>query len=441
MIGAIRTWIIIAVLGAGCVGAAGLYGPHLMKNMFPQFFIARAAVNLTREVTINTDTLQAIPSMIEEIRHNSWRQEMTVGIDRLEGDFISNIDPTILAVAPMLSLNNISRWDNTREAFASELILQMAATTVASVDLHLERELIAVYIPMLFDFSITTDPRHVGSDWDSSVLGSIVSPGMIDDQLFYQIYEEILFESGEEIDFTKFADSLIELARHITFEYSGRQTPDDIGRVVDVYYLTIPANYAETSMDIIVPGTSFTDDLKLIVYIDGSRIIGVDIEAWLSIDRIQFAKSSYFRFPEASHVQFEIVILEGLDLMYSVDGYLDFHEGAGYQAASFDINLVRSHDLLSSVLTFPTVAGAKGRVQWFPQDHRIAADVNQLSVSWQDNMVSVNVRYLIYSDNEPVIFDKNNARPLTDLNIFDLLGVYARFESSPLGGLLGSLLP
>ena len=441
MVGTIKTWIIIAVIGAGCIGAAGLYGPGLMKNMFPQFFIARAAVNLSREVMTGTETLQTIPAMIEGILRESWRKEIILGIDHLEGDIVSNIDTSILAVAPMLSLRNVSRWDNIREAFEAELALQMAVTTIVSADLHLERELIAVNIPMLFDFGITADPRRLGSDWDNSILGSILFPGMIDDELFYQLYEDILFEPGEEIDFSGFTASLAELAKHIEFEYAGRQTLDDTEQMVDVFYLTIPANYAEASLDIIIQGAGFTDDLTLIVYVDGSRMVGVDFEAGIIIENTQITKNSHFRFPEAGRVQFEIIMLENLGFMHSANGYLVFDNGPGYYVVSFDINFVGRRDILVSTLTFPFTAGANGRVRLYPQEKRIEADFNNLSLSWQDNDVSVNIRYLLRSDNEPVIFDKSNARPLTDLNIFDLLGVYTRLEGSPLSGFFGSLLP
>ena len=442
MVGTIRTWIILVAVGAGCVGAAGLYGPHIMKNMFPQFFVARAMVNLTRDIALDTEVLQAIPIMIEEIRHESWRQELTLRINHLEGDIASNVDPSILAVAPMASLRNVSRWDSAREAFAAELALQMAATTILSADFHLDRERIAVYIPMLFDFSLTADPHQLVSDWNNSIFGSFLSPGAIDDEMFYQIYEEIFFEPGDGVDFLEFSASLVNLAMQIEFEYAGRQTLDDTDQTVDVFYLTVPVDYAEASADILIQGVSFTEAPVFVVYVNGSRLAGVDFEARFGIENIQITKSGYMRFQETGSVQFEIIFLEeGLNFMYSASGYMVFDGGPGYQNVSFDINFVYMQNILASVFTAPFTVGANGEVRLSPQDKRIEADFNNLSLSWQDNDVSVNIRYLLQSNSEPVIFDESNARLLTDLNIFDLLGVYSRFEGSPLSEFIGSLLP
>ena len=441
MISAIRIWVVVVVIGVGCIGAAGLYGPYLAKTMLPQFFVMRAVVNLTQEIGVNAETLQVIPVMAEEIRNESWRQELTLRIDQLEVDILPNIDPAILSVAEVLSFRNISRWDSNREAFAAELAVQMAVTTVASADLYLDRELIAVYIPMLFDFSIMVDPRRLGSEWDDSIFGNVLSPDLMEDELFYQMYEEMLFDPREEIDFEEFVNSLAGLAMYVEFEYAGRQNFNDTDQIVDVFHLTVPENYIRDIVGIVIQDARFTDDLALVLYINGNQLLGMDFVARLNIDNSQFVKSGFLHFLEAGRIQFEVILLEGIRSMQSANGYLVFEGGSRYQSVSFDVNLIGNRYPASSLLTTPSTVSADGRVRLFPQDKRIEADINNLSLVWQDNYVSVNIRYQLQIRDEAVIFDKNNARLLTDLNLFDLLGLYARFGSSPLGGVIGNLLP
>lgn len=448
MIGTIRVWIIVTIIGASCVGAAGIYGPQVARNIIPQFFVARAMLNLAQEVTPEANNMQAAVELIETILNDSWRQDLVVGVNHLEGDISTHIDPSILAAVPMTSLRSIVRWDNTREAFEAEMALQMAATTIASAALYLDRDMIAVNIPLLFDFGLTVNPRRLGSEWDASLLGGMLFSGIIDDQSFYQIYTEIIFDPMEQVetDISGFISSMPELLRHIDFEYGGRQNLDDdiIVGSIDVFYLTVPVFQLNTSAKHLMEDITFVEDLNITLFINGRQVVGIDYETRVEVNRLALSQSGQIRFTEARQIQFEVISLEaGMDFMHSVQGNLSFDEGMGYQSISFDINLAERRQLLSSthVPRDFFAINMEGQMRLSPQYNRIEADLRDLSVYWQNSEISLNARYTIQVDNTPVIFDNSNTKPLTDLNLFDLLGVYTRLEDSPLGGMLGSLLP
>ena len=444
MIGTIRVWIIIAAIGAGCVGAVGVYGPRLARSTAPQFFVARAMLTLAQGVMPEIENLQAFSDLIEAFNNGVWRQELRLGINQLEGEITSNIDPSILSAAPMFTLKNVTRWDNVQEAFAAELALQMATTTIVNADLYLDRERMIVNIPMLFDFGLTVDPRRLGSDWDASLIGGMLLPGIIDDEAFYQMYMEMLFSPREEADLSGFIASMPELLRHMDFEYGGRHAIDDFEQRVDIFYLTIPKYQVNASIGYVISGVDFTDDITLVLHINGRHVLGIDYKTSIDVNHLQLAQSGHIRFTEElGQLQFELVSLEsGMDSMHSIHGTLLFSDGPGHQAISFNINFTENRDLLSSrgppQPSF--IASLEGKIQIYPQDYRIEADFRNLSISWQSSDISLIAQYAIQVDNEPVIFDDTNSRALTDLNIFDLLGMYARIEGSPLGGMLGDFL-
>ena len=410
--------VALCIVGGGAVAA--MYVTPLGRNMFPQFFVARAATNTVRDFMPLVDSVRAI---IPQIQNSSLRHESTVGISRLEGRLAQNIPPAAISVFPMVSLRNVTLSD--RDAFFTELFLQMAATPIFNANLHLERGRAAVGLPMLFDYNIIVDPRHLGRDIDASIFGDTIVPrGMIDDELFYRIYSNILFAPRDEIDINAFISILTELALHINFEYSGQEED------ADVFNLTIPQNRANTALSSslnalgihIAADFAVTEDIPVILTIADNRLSAINFIAPIDISGVRFAPMFQLNFPEAGRVQIEIIELT--------------------QRMQLDL-AVQNNDIAitSSVEDTNFSASATGTITLVPDAWRVEADFRNLSLQTSELDIALHARYMMTENTAPVLFDSTNARHLTDLNILDLLGALARIEESPLGGILGGVLP
>ena len=442
MVGNVRTWLVVSVLGLACAGAAGVvYGPGIARNVLPQFFLARAAAVTAQEFLPSLETAY---SMVPRIQNEALRQELTLGMNSVAGPIVQNVDPAILALAPMLSLRNVSRWDMHNNTFAADLALQMAATILLSANFQLEPDRIAFNVPMLFDQSLVVNPRRLGSEWDESILGGLLFPGLIDDQLFYQFYHDTFFGRMEEINLSAFFASLPGLLLDTDFEFLGQELLDDSEQEVDTFRITVPAERANNSWSLLVNeinipqlAQSLTyEDLIVIAYVRSNRLVGVNLIA-ASPD---LSHNIILRFPEAGNVQFELISYGDMEEAYSFEqsasGYMSMHERSGHHAISFTIatsSQINAFSLYS--------LGAQGNIRLFPDVWRVEADVQALNFSSEDIDISLNARYFLFADTEPVLFFDDDARLLTDLNIFDLLGMYTRIESSPLAGIFGNLLP
>jgi hypothetical protein len=358
-----------------------------------------------------------------------------LGLNHLRG--IEGLDPAILSAAPMLSLRNVLRWDSARNAYAASVSLQMAVTTLLSADLHLDQDIIAVNIPLLFDHSITMDPRRLGSEWDSSIPGSMLAPGIIDDAMFYYMYSSI-FDRREEVDIAAFISSLAALAANTGFYYEGRGS--EIAE--DVFLLTVPASYANASANILLPGgINFVEDLDITMFTGRNRLAGMDFEARADIGSpSHILLRGQIRFPDTGRAEFAFQSFEeAYGYLETLDGYLSLDDTTGNQTISFTVD-AEGHGDLSTEPRPNYSAGAEGTIRLFPEAWRAEADFSRLSIAIPGADLSLNLRYMVMPDNEPVIFDAEGARLLTDLNIFDLLGMYARIEGSPLGGIIGDFL-
>jgi|GEM_PF-2193174 len=422
-----RTWIAVTIIGLICVGAAGvIYGPRLARTMVPQLYLARAAAVTVQEFRPAFDTaLEMLPKLQgEQLRH-----ELTLGLNNLQGDLVRNLDPGILSTVPMLSLRNVIRRDKVNDSFAADIGLQMAATPIVNVGLHLDRERIAVNVPLLFDHSIIVNPHRLGSDLTNSVLGTFIPPGMVDDAQFYWMYDNVLFDVTEPIDLSEFFATLPGLFLSMEFEYLGRNEFDEF-RVV------VPAEQANRSwgallgsfpdIDLVMFASQLTeDDIAVTALVGGGRLVGLSFELYDNTEEIIITS------PEAGSLNFRHSLTTDI---FS-------------QATNIGLNVSdeRTHQAIS--VNADTEAGgmvsgsAEIDLRLFPEAWRLEADVRSLSVSVPSLDIVLHARYMLMPDTEPILFHDEHARLLTDLNIFDLLGVYARIGSSPLGGILGNLLP
>ena len=404
-----------------CVGAAAIYGPTLARQMFPQFFVLRAAANLTREIIPENQALQ-LPVLLSEILRDSWRQEFIIGLNRLETD-IADIDPNIMSAAQILSLRNVVRWDRVQNVYAAELALQMAATPLISADFHFNEERIAVTVPMLLDQSLTINPRRFGGELRESILGTFIQADEIDDALFYEIYSSAL-EVRREIHMEEFISSLARLAVNLDFEFAGRR--DNL----DIFRITIPAEQANISAGHLTDSVIFEEDIVLTMYLDGSRLAEIYSE-WGSI-----------RFTEPGAAEFDTIfghgtwlydnnnrLYQSLSMTYidgtSIEASIDWD----YQNISVSVGLAYG--------AFSALVGLDGTLQVFPDNNRIESHLRTLNVNYGHQFdIALNIRHIIYSDNTPIIFDDDNTRTLASLNILDLAGIAARVADSPLGGII-----
>ena len=456
MIANIRTWLVVTFLGLACAGAAAVvYGPEIARNVLPQFFLARAAAVTAQEFR---PALMAAHSMIPRIQREPLRHELILGLNSI--NTAGGLDPSLQAVLPILSMRNVTRWDNVNNAFAANLNLQMAATTIIGADLHLDSDRILLNVPMLLEHGIIVNPRQLGSEWNQSILGGLLFPVIIDDQVFYQIYQDILFSRMEEVDFSPFLDSLPRLILETEIEFLGREAFEGSGRQVEVFEVTVPAERANNSWELLLDTAVFqapalddtniftfinpltTEDLIVTVYVDGGRLAGVDMIA----ETADFIQNASFRFPDVGSVSFNLLSVGKVSgFEQNLKGSMSVRETVGHHAINFTIE-VSSHTGLSNNLDFSgdifnQTITAHGDVRLFPEVWRVEADIRALSISLPELDVSLNARYMLFADTEPVLFFGDDARLLTDLNIFDLLGIYARIEGSPLAGILGNIMP
>ena len=374
--------IFIASIGVVCGVAAFIYGPAVVRSMAPQFFVTRAVTNTASEFMPLIDSLQ---TLAPKIQNEPIRGEVMLNIGRIDGGLAEeHIPPFVRPVISMLTLRSIVRRDGTGDNYNLQMSLQMAATRLLNADIYINRDRIALNVPMLFDYSIIADPRRLGSEIDDSVLAYFLIPGLIDDDLFYQLYLSAFFTPLEEIDIQAYIDDFTELIDQAEFEYLGRE-------VYDIFYLSVPHR-----------------DLSATVYIDDSRLVKVRFD------------NANINFPEPGTVEFDF-------MEEAISGRLDF-TGAG-------VNQVVNFNLTAPYVT------TSGVLRLYPEYWRVEADIDRLNIALQDIDLSLNTRFTLLPDTEPVIFNDANARLLTDLDIFDLLAMYTEIGDSPLGGILGNVLP
>ncbi|MCL2398267.1 MAG: hypothetical protein FWC91_00810 [Defluviitaleaceae bacterium] len=411
-------WIALAAAGVVCTGVAAVYGPPLAKNIVPEFFIARAVIPIAQEIMSDIETMQ---NLVVGLQENPWRQDATFGLSHLSGNITQNIDSTMLSAASLASLRSALRWDNVQEAYAAEISLQVAVTTLASASFQLDRGRIAANIPMLFDYYIAANPHSLVSDWNDSVFGNL-SSFFITDDTFYETYRAIFFDHRDElqdIDFSKFLESLRSLPEYITFEYVGQD-------IYDEYLVTIPMErineslriFQETITDTVnMPvQVALNGDLAISLFIDGSRLIRANFRGPGLFD-------GALTFSDRNVFEFEISVNAEHQMFNKLDIWGDWFGNVISLNFNFD-DFVR----MNSVFTL------------LPERNRIEAHIRELNLVNDDMNATINVRYAIYTDTSPIVIDRENERLLTRLNLLDLGAITVRALNSPLGELLGNLI-
>lgn len=406
-----RLLIGLACTAAVCTGAAAIYGPTIARNVAPQFFIARAVANTSVEFL---PLLSAIQEIAPKIQNDPLRNETNLSINSIDGRLAENIPPIAMPALGMMSLRNVIRVDAPRQTFATELSLQMIVTTVLTANLHLDSERIAVGIPELFNYQIGVDPRRLGSMLDESVLGSmIVPPGVIDDDLFYDMYSGV-FAPRDYVDVEAFLRALGNFALSMEFEFVSRSDG------IELYQIFVPAAQANDTINFLAEGLYFHHDMLFNLTIENNRLSGVRlIEPVESIWQIGFLGGGSVEFDISEPYVGGFVRANGHFIVNNneVDFVLSTSQGDNLFTLEADgsINLNPTPDLGS----------------W-----RIEAHLQNMTIHTPDIDISLNIRNTLFADANPIVFDDTNTRMLTDLHIFDLLEMYSRVEDTPIGGLL-----
>ena len=436
MAATIRLWIVLTAIGITCAGATAFYGARVARQIIPEVFIARAVLPVIQDLTPQNEVFEAL-SFAGDLLGGSWQQNLALGINRLEGEQIG-IDPSLSATLPLLTLHSNMIWDSTQQAYSADLDLRMAVTSVFELDMYLDRNLMVFETATLFDFPIMMDPQNISGEWNASLLGRTILPITFDDFTFYQAYLDLLFsEPITPPDFTHFIASFQGIQNDLEFAHLGRDEFDN-------FSINIPASRVNTSVkllwealesfDIGHPPT-FYEDLLILLQIDGSRLVQIDIPLDDS-DVLQL----YFS-EGGGHIRFSTSQING-DWYFDNNGQFT-HSITIEDFISISINWDFSDYLVAENFAFRILdddvrLSANGFLRI--SDGQIDTHLRQLELLADDVDVSFNLRATIEKPTQAAIFDSTNAHRLADLNIFDLLAMYQNISDSPLGGVLGDFL-
>jgi len=432
MVATIKTWLVLTLVGVAGVGAAGaVYGPRLAREMFPQIYIARAVLPIAQEIVPDMDAVDSLIAIGNKLS-GSWRQEMILGVSSIDGvlaDNINAMNPMILPAIPTLTLHADTRWDSARSAYSADLRLQLLVTTVFSADLFLDQELIALQSESLFGFPVTANPRTLGSEWNSSLPGSTFFPTTLDDELFYQAYRAALFfERREAPNFDPFIASLRDLAASMEFDYLGR---DDY----DIFSVTIPVDQANISARLFfnavqLPFVPLQEDFTVLMHIDGSRLV---LAKFPDID-------SYIRPISNNALGFTL-------FGYSGEWHFDNNDRLQHSltANGLTANLLWDHNAVSGDNFAIAVAYGGSHVNLSgslrTSGDRTDAHLRTIEINVPDIRITLNLRSTIQPLDSPVTFASQDARRLTDLTIIHILDMTRRIGDTPIGGIIGNILP
>lgn len=178
--------VIVGCAAVVIIGAALMLFNFYGKKSDPKSAVTSAILKTYGEINrsdVNTAALFA------EILGGRWRQELTLGVNNIEGDLLA-LDPMYLSTAQMLTFKSTTRRDTEARKLLSSIGLQFAVTTLAELNLYADPDTMAINMPQAFDYFITINPRRIAQEWDESLLGAYVTRmgDMILEDAFYDYY-------------------------------------------------------------------------------------------------------------------------------------------------------------------------------------------------------------------------------------------------------------
>jgi hypothetical protein len=370
------------------------------------------------------------------------QQEVSFGINKPGGSLLPDIDPRLLSVLEMLTVKHTSRYDPAVAQRLEKLEARLAVTTLAEIEIQMNQDELAFAIPQAFDYYLTLDPRRIAGEWDASLLGSYLGRlDAIDENMFYEYYRRFLFSSPEIPDFAGNLGILTENAEYI---YTGG----------NVYLIRIPGE----SLDAYLQAVNITD-LSL-----GELLVHAAVEKGkISHAEIQ-SKINGRNFTASISLDGERANLDRIGAAIEIDGFT---------VTGTLLSDVRNPDRLVSVLElradnlalewdifWDKVSGidnlklqikasaplgslelyAAGNLYVNNPVGYIDANIKNASLSLEipfgDLDVSLNGRYMLKADAEPILF-AGERMPLSGFNELDLLMAFGRLAGHPqLGDLI-----
>ncbi|MCL2350931.1 MAG: hypothetical protein FWC55_00205 [Firmicutes bacterium] len=185
----IKKWPFILIAAVVAVaGAAALLAGPVIKRVSPEAYLAGAAA---RTFSGSGPSLANQAMTVRKIFAGNWSQSLTLGIDKLDAAGLG-IDDNTLA---MLSIGKLS-VSAARDTGAREASLGLAArlgeTDVLSADMYLSDAQFALKVPQLLGAYIYADPRSLVTEWNGSVLATMLPLDGVTDEEIAGPYGQVL---------------------------------------------------------------------------------------------------------------------------------------------------------------------------------------------------------------------------------------------------------
>jgi hypothetical protein len=237
-----------------------------------------------------------LSEVFSQITQNNWRQEVTLGVNRLGGSLLPDIDPRIMSLLELFTFRYNGRKDissPTQVRRLDSLGINLAVTPLADIIIYSEPSLLALSVPQVADYFITLDPRRVTQAWDGSLLGHYFFPidGIILEEPFYDYFTRILFpeREAEKHERSSLMQHILLLNEGTEFFYEGTSLIKINGEMqwnCDVYRIVITQEAVNTFWQAVRPSfTPFPDDLIGDILNEQVDIIGMlQFESGLDIE-------------------------------------------------------------------------------------------------------------------------------------------------------------
>jgi hypothetical protein len=311
-----KKWIIslcIAGTVAVIIGAYFIFNNFFSKGGNPKLAVLDALRRTVSEINAPGVRLGDVYALLTA---DAYRQDVTLGINRMGGSLLPDIDPRILSLMELFTLRYSGRRSSPSAADARRLDslgVNLAVTGLADIIVYSEPERLALTVPQLADFYVTLDPRRIARDWDESLLGRYFFPldGLILEEPFYDYFSMIMFPekhpakpAEEPSHLLQSITALFEDAEITLLSEKKNLTDGATHRVCDAYRITVTQeamnrfwrelrpDFNRFPDDLIgdalnqwagAPGTMYFErGLDIEVYVYRRRIAGIHLETRVS---------------------------------------------------------------------------------------------------------------------------------------------------------------
>jgi hypothetical protein len=463
--------IIIAVAGvavlAGIIIVAVLY--------FGKFGGPRTVVLKAAAKTIGEFGSGVTLPPVNEIMAGQYRQDIAVGINKLGGDALKDVDASLLAVLQLFTFKDSARYDPALQKRQDTLSVQLAVTPLAEATIISEPSQIAVSAPLLFDYFVTFDPSKYVSEWDNSVLGrsagAVWDPAM--ESVVYEAYKSLLFPERTAFTENPFNLELYTaiLDDEIEYNYIGKETVTDgaFTKRCDLYRVTVPGSAVVSLLNAVVSdlskiGAILAENAAQIISQLGNADINLDVylaDGKVAVVTIGDSRqlALYFTGDDINLEKVHAVFITG-DISFDAQLEMQMREedtviidcavtaqSAG-DVTTFDFNLHWNDPAASggNFMTYLNVTNAGDNITFAANgdldaaDDRVELDLDSVTLNTDigsaaleaDFSLELNIR----ADSSP-IDAAGDIRSLSSVTEMDVLDMYLKLLSDPqIGALL-----